>query len=171
MSPLMVTLRLLHIVLGVFWAGTLIFFATYLVPSVREVGPDGVKVMGAIQRRRFLDVMPAVAAVTMLSGLWLYWRLSGGFNWNWVISSMGLALGTGGVLSIIAFTIGVAVMRPATLRAGAISRQMASVPEGPERDNLQQQVKRLRMRSANAGRTVAVLLFGTTALMAVARYL
>ena len=67
MSPLMVTLRLLHIVLGVFWAGTLIFVATYLVPSVREVGPDGVKVMGAIVRRRFLDVMPAVAAVTIVS--------------------------------------------------------------------------------------------------------
>lgn len=171
MSPLMVTLRLLHIVLGVFWAGTLIFVATYLVPSVREAGPDGVKVMGAIQRRRFLDVMPAVAAVTILSGLWLYWLLSGGFNWNWVMSPMGLALGTGGVLAIVAFTIGVVVMRPATLRAGAISRHMASALEGPERDSLQQQVKQLRMRSAAAGRAVAVLLFLTTALMAVARYL
>ena len=171
MSPLMVTLRLLHIVLGVFWAGTLIFVATYLVPSVREVGPDGVKVMGAIVRRRFLDVMPAVAAVTIVSGLWLYWLLSGGFNLNWVMSPMGLALGIGGVLAIIAFTIGVIVMRPATLHAGAIARQMGSAPEGPERDSMQQQVKQLRMRSATAGRAVAVLLFLTTALMAVARYL
>lgn len=171
MSPLIVTLRLLHIVLGVIWAGTLIFFATYLVPSVREAGPDGMKVMAAIQRRRFLDVMPVVAAVTILSGLWLYWRMSGGFNWNWMMSSMGLALGIGGVLSIIAFTIGVGVMRPATLRAGAIARQMSSVQEEPERQRQQQQVKDLRMRSAKAGRAVALLLFGTTALMAVARYL
>ena len=36
---------------------------------------------------------------------------------------------------------------------------------------LRQLVKRLRMRSATSGRTVAVLLFVTTALMAVARYL
>lgn len=171
MDPVIVTLRLLHIVLGVLWAGTLIFFATYLVPSVREVGPDGMKVMAAIQSRRFLDVMPAIAAVTILSGLWLYWRVSGGFNWAWITTPTGMALGIGGLLSITAFIIGVGVMRPATLRAGALAREMSSVPEGPEREGPQNLVKRLRMRSARAGRAVALLLFATTALMAVARYL
>ncbi len=171
MSPLIVTLRLLHIVLGVFWAGTLIFVAMYLVPSVREAGPDGMKVMAAIQRRRFLDVMPAVATVTILSGLWLYWRISGGFNLAWMMTPMGLALGIGGLLSITAFIIGVGVMRPATLRAGALAREMSSAPEGPDRDAQQRQVQQLRMRSVKAGRVVALLLLATTALMAVARYL
>ncbi len=171
MSPLIVTLRLLHIVLGVLWVGTLIFFATYLVPSVREAGPDGMKVMAAIQRRRFLDVMPAVAAVTILSGLWLYWRISGGFHWAWIMTPMGLALGIGGLLSITAFIIGVGVMRPATLRAGALAREMSSVPQGPGRDVQQKQVQQLRMRSAQASQVVALLLLATTALMAVARYL
>jgi hypothetical protein len=55
MSLLVITLRLLHIVLGAFWVGTLIFFALFLIPSVRDAGPDGAKVMAALQRRRFLD--------------------------------------------------------------------------------------------------------------------
>ena len=36
MTLLIITLRLLHIVLGVFWAGTLVFFAAFLVPSVKD---------------------------------------------------------------------------------------------------------------------------------------
>ncbi len=171
MSGLIVTLRLLHIILGVFWAGTLFFFAIYLVPSVREAGPDGLKVMAAIQRRRFLDVMPAVAALTVISGFWLYWLVSGGFQPTWMGSVTGQALGLGGVLAVVAFAIGVGVMRPATLRAGAIAQEMSSAPEGPGRDAQQKQVQQLRMRSVKAGRVVALLLLATTALMAVARYL
>ena len=170
MDPVIVTMRLLHVVLGVFWAGSLIFFAMFLVPSVRDAGPDGAKVMAALQRRRFLDVMPVVAALTILSGLWLYWRMSGGFNWAWITSSTGLALGIGGVIAVVAFGIGVDVMRPAALRAGAIAKQMATSPEGPDRDAQLAQVQQLRQRSAKAGRVVAALLFVTTALMAVARY-
>lgn len=171
MSLLVVTLRLVHIVLGAFWAGTLIFFAMFLVPSVREAGPEGAKVMAALQRRRFLEVMPAVALLTIISGIWLYWRLSGGLSSAWITSPGGLSLGIGGALSIVAFIIGVGIMRPATLRAGALARQLAAAPEGPERSALANDVQQLRRRGMIAGRVVAGLLVMTTALMAVARYL
>ena len=171
MNLLIVTLRLLHIVLGVFWAGTLVFFATFLVPSVRDVGPDGAKVMSALQRRRFLDVMPAVAALTILSGLWLYWRLSGGLSIGWVTSRFGLALGLGGLLSVIAFGIGIGVMRPAALRAAALAQGLATSPEGPERATQLAAVQQLRQHTVTAGRVVAVLLIFATALMAMARYI
>jgi hypothetical protein len=171
MSLLVVTLRLLHIVLGAFWAGTLIFFALFLVPSVRDAGPDGAKVMAALLRRRFLDVMPMVAALTILSGIWLYWRLSGGFTNAWVTSPSGLALGIGGVLAIVAFVVGVGIMRPASLRAAALAKQAATSPEGPERSAQLEIVQQLRSRGVKAGRVVAALLALVTALMAVARYL
>ena len=171
MNLLILILRLLHIVLGVFWAGTLIFLAAFLVPSVKDVGPDGAKVMAALQRRRFLDVMPIVAALTILSGLWLYWRMSGGFNPAWVTSPIGLALGIGGLLALVAFGIGVGIMRPAALRAGALAELVAQSPEGMDRSAQLSTVQRLRRRSATAGRLVAALLTVATALMAVARYL
>jgi hypothetical protein len=171
MSLLVVTLRLVHIVLGAFWVGTLIFFALFLVPSVRDVGPDGAKVMAALQRRRFLDVMPAVAILTILSGIWLYWRLSAGFSSAWVSSPSGLALGFGGVLAVVAFLIGIGIMRPAALRAAALAQQAATAPEGQERSAQLAIVQQLRGRSVTAGRVVATLLALATALMAVARYL
>ena len=171
MSLLVITLRLVHVVLGVFWAGTLIFFALFLGPSVRDAGPDGAKVMAGLLRRRFLEVMPAVALLTILSGLWLYWRTSAGLTSVWVTSPAGLAFGLGGVLSVVAFVIGVGIMRPATLRAGALARELATAPEGPERTARAATVQQLRRRGMIAGRAVAVLLALVTALMAVARYL
>ena len=171
MNLLVLTLRLVHIVLGVFWAGTLIFFAAFLVPSVQDAGPDGGKVMAALQRRRFLDIMPIAAALTIISGVWLYWRISVVFNLVWVTSPVGLALGIGGLLSLVAFGIAVGVMRPAALRAGALAQLVAQSPEGPERAAQASALQQLRRRSAIAGRLVAVLLTVTTALMAVARYL
>ncbi len=168
---LLLILRLLHIVCGVFWAGTLIFFAAFLVPSVQEVGPDGAKVMAALQRRRFLDVIPVVAALTILTGLWLYWRLSAGLTYTWVTSAFGLTLGIGGLLAFAAFGIGVGIMRPAVLRAAALAAQTAESSAGLDPSAQLATVQRLRRRTAAAGRLVAVLLIVATALMAVARYL
>ena len=171
MDFLVLTLRLIHVVLGVFWAGTLIFFAVFLIPSVRDAGPDGAKVMAALQRRRFLDVMPVVAALTTVSGFWLYWRMSTGLGSAWAASPGGIALGVGGVLALLAFGIGVAVMRPAALRAGALAQAAAQAPEGPDRAAQLATVQQLRGRSARAGRLVAALLAAVTVLMAAARYL
>ena len=64
----MVILRLLHIVFGVFWAGSAIFFAFILQPRLRALGPDiQTRVMGAL-----IPVMgPALitsAVVTIAAG-------------------------------------------------------------------------------------------------------
>ncbi|HEX9729259.1 MAG TPA: hypothetical protein VGA37_12205 [Gemmatimonadales bacterium] len=164
MDPLLVSLRLVHVVLGVFWAGTLIFTALFLAPAIRDTGPDGAKVMGALLRRRFFDIMPAVALLTLLSGVWLYWRVSGGFNPDYVRSASGATLGVGGVAAIIAFGIGVGVMRPAMLRAAALM-------QAPDRERQQDTIQRLRQRGTTGGRVVAALLVLAAAAMAVARYL
>ena len=163
--------RVLHILLGASGAGTLIFNALFLAPALAEAGPDGAKVMAGVQRRRFMDVMPVVALLTILSGLWLYWRASGGFNAAWSRSPMGMAYGMGGIPAIVAFGIGVGVMRPAMMRAGRIVSQVTQASDPAQRESLMAPLPGLRRRSANAGRAVALLLALTVALMAVARYL
>ncbi len=168
---MMIFLRLVHIILGVFWAGTLFFVVLFLGPSVRAVGPDGARVMQALQRRQFMNVMPVVAALTILSGLILYWRLSGGLAAGWVTSPFGLSLTVGGVASILAFAIGVFGMRAATLRASRLGAALASTPQGEERETSQAEIQRLRLRAATSARWVAGLLVIAVATMAVARYL
>ena len=70
--------RLVHIVVGVFWAGTVIFNAWLLAPALRDIGPDAGKVMGALARRGMLVILPVTGILTILSGLWLYWHASVG---------------------------------------------------------------------------------------------
>ncbi len=169
MDALLVTTRLLHVLLGTFWAGTLIFNALFLVPAIRDAGPDGAKVVAGLMRRRFLDVMPLVAVLTILSGLWLYWHVSGGFQPAYMGSSIGMTYGAGALASIAAFLIGVGVMRPAMLRAAALT-QAAAQAAPAEREAQLAAAQALRLRGVTAGRVVAALLVLAVAAMAVGRY-
>jgi len=170
-DALMIVLRLLHVVLGVFWAGTLFFVAWLLIPSVGDAGPDGAKVMQALQRRGMLNIVPVAALLTILSGLVLYWRVSGGFQPAWSGSPTGMSLGIGAVSAIVAFVIGVFVMRAATLKAGALSQTLAQLTEASAREARMAEIQALRLRAAQAARWVAALLAIAVATMAVARYL
>lgn len=166
----MLLLRLVHILLGVYWAGTLMFFATLLEPSVREAGPDGARVMAALQRRGYLTYMPAIALFTILSGLWLFYRVSGRMDPEWLHSATGMSLSTGALAAIVAFIIGVFVMRPTALRAMAMARAAQEV-DGAEREARMAAIAPLRRRVTLATRWVGALLAVAVTTMAVARYL
>ena len=170
MDPLLIVLRVVHVVGGVFWAGAILFVAHFLEPAVREAGPDGAKVMQALQRRRYLDVMPVVAALTLVSGFWLYWRTFGRVHPGPGASGVELALGIGGLVSLVAFVVGVTVMRPSALGIGRLGAELAQAP--PDRtEALGAELAGLRRRVRAAGRVVAALLGIAIVCMAVARYL
>jgi uncharacterized membrane protein len=171
MSLDFVIARMLHILLGAFWVGTMIFNTLFLAPALGEAGPDGAKVMAGVQRRRFMDVMPIVALLTIVTGVWLYWRASGGFSAGWSRSPMGRGYGAGGILAIIAFGIGVGVLRPTMARIGKLAAGAGQATDPAQREGLMAQIAGLRGRSTTAGRLVAALLVVATVLMGVARYL
>jgi uncharacterized membrane protein len=170
MDVTMVLLRLLHVGLGVFWVGTMIFNAAFLGPSVRDAGPDGAKVMAGIMQRRFMDIMPIVALITVLSGLWLYWKASGGLQPAYVHSAPGITFAVGGVLGIIAYAVGITVVRPSMMNAVRLGPTVAQASPA-ERDALAARVQAYRARAMGAGKVVAVLLGLAAAAMGVARYL
>ena len=167
----MVVMRLLHVVLGVFWAGALFFMTFFLAPSVADAGPDGAKVVQAMLRRGVMTIMPIAAITTILSGLVLMWRVSAGFQPAWARSPTGMALGIGAVAAIIAFGIGIAVMRPAQMKAAALAATMGQLTNAKEREARMAELQALRLRSARASQWVAGLLALTVVTMAVARYL
>jgi uncharacterized membrane protein len=151
-------MRLLHILTGIFWVGTMMFNTAFLFPALKDTGPDGAKVGMALTNRRFPVIMPIVALVTILSGLWLFWSVSGGFQEPFMQSHMAKALSFGAVCAIVAFIIGVVVVRPAMVQA------MALAQSNPQRAQL------LRVRADVVGRVVTALLALAAAAMAVARY-
>lgn len=169
MDPLLILLRVVHVVGGVFWGGAILFVVHFLEPAVRDVGPDGGKVMLALQKRRYLDVVPAVALATVVSGFWLYYRLFGRFHPGPGASGAELWLGAGGIASLVAFVVGVTAMRPAAIRIGRLAAELAQAP--PEKkEAIGAEVARLRGRMRTAGRIAAALVGVAILCMAVGRY-
>ncbi len=162
--------RVLHIGLGVFWAGAMIFVAAFLLPSIQEAGPDGAKVAVGLAKRRFLDIMPVAALVTVLSGFYLYWKSSAGFSPDYMGSPTGMAIGLGSVTALLALALGLTIVRPSMKRAMKLAQAAAGAP-AESREGMQAEAQTLRGKAAGAGKAVAWLLAATTIAMAVARYL
>ena len=171
MDPIILILRVVHILLGVFWAGAVFVIVGFVSPAIGDAGPDGAKVMGALVKRRFLNIVPAAGFATIVSGFWLLSRDSSGFETSWMGSRTGMAFSTGAVFALVALVIGVAVMRRSIMRAMAIGQSLPQVAEGPAREAAMAQMQQLRGRAIAAGRVVAGLLTVTVVAMALARYL
>ena len=171
MDILLILLRVVHVVGGVFWAGAVLFVVHFLEPSVREAGPDGARVMQALQKRRYLDVVPATAAFTLVSGYWLYWRIFGRLHPGPGASGAELGLAIGGLAALVAFVIGVTLLRPSALRIGALGAELGEATAPDRKESLAEEIGRLRNRMRRSGRWVAALLGVAIVCMAVGRYL
>ncbi len=161
-------IRALHVLAGAFWLGATVFAAWWVMPSMQDAGPDAVKVMQGMQRRGIMALFPILAGVTVLTGLWLFWRYTGHFSPEVSRSHAGMAFGFGGVTGILAFIVG-AVTGASMGRANRTAAQAASAPE-KERAALMATVTQLRQRAAAANRLTAALLVVTIVLMSIALY-
>jgi hypothetical protein len=163
-------LRVLHIVVGAFWVGTVVFVATFLMPTLKAVGPGAAPVMGHLaQVRRLPIVLLTSAWITLLSGAALAWHNAGPLGFRWFSVGPGRVYGLGAVLAFIATLLGMAVNAPAARRMGAITHR-ALAGGGPPSAEDQLELRRLQTRLTNASNVAAVLLVLALLAMAVARY-
>jgi uncharacterized membrane protein len=165
----LIVARIIHVLLGVTWVGSMFFVTTFLVPSVGDVGPDGSKVIAALSRRKFMVFLPAAGIITILSGLYLYWVASSGFAPEYMRSGAGQTYGIGAALAIIGFVLGVTITRPAMIKSMQLA-QSAMSASPTEREAIMAQAMALRARSASVGRVILVLLMTATLTMAIGRY-
>jgi hypothetical protein len=170
-DPLVIVLRFVHVVAGAIWVGMVVFTTFFLMPAIQEVGPDGGKVMAAVQRRGLMTVMPILALGALISGIWLYLRAAAGMHAEFARSPVGMAFGLGGLAAIAAWVLGVAVLRPSMLKAMALGQSLGPSASAEERQSVMAEAQRLRARAAAASRATAYLLLFSVAAMAVARYL
>jgi hypothetical protein len=85
-------------------------------------------------------------------------------------SRVGLTFTIGGVAALIAFVLGITLVRPAMKRASALAEVVESARTDEERAAPAAEAQRLRARGATAGRVATWLLLLAVAAMAVARY-
>jgi uncharacterized membrane protein len=166
MTTFYLTVRFLHVLAGAMWVGMAVFSAFFLMPAIQETGPDGGKVMAALERRGVVALIPIIVSISILSGLWLYWRYTGGFTPEISRSHAGMAFGAGGAIAIVAAIIGIAVVSRSLAKATALAKQVMTMPEAG-RASAMTAVQQLRKRAMTAARIVAVLVIVVIGLMSV----
>jgi uncharacterized membrane protein len=114
-------LRMLHILFAALWLGSAAFLTLYLLPALRQLGPAGSATLRSLDRRGLHRFMGAVGGVSVLSGLWLYWTLTGGFNAQAIGSHTGMVYGLGGLAGLLAAVIGGGVIGRSIKRLDALT--------------------------------------------------
>ena len=166
----LIILRLLHITCGVFWAGAAIYLAAFVSPAVKALGPDGGKFMQQLAKTNKLPLVMTIAATTnIVAGILLLWKLSNGFQYDWMISKHGLVLNGGVSLGIIAYLEGLLVTRTTILKINALGAQLAG--GGPPSQEQLQLMNGYRQKVITANNIAASLLAVTVISMSLVRYL
>jgi uncharacterized membrane protein len=126
----LVMIRLIHVLLGIFWGGTVIFVTIYLMPSIRAAGPAGGKVMAQLMKRGYLGAITLVGLFTVLTGVYVLWSVSSGFHSDFMGSVRGIVLSTGGLTGFLALGVLAHMSRPTARKLGVVAQRM-SAGEGP----------------------------------------
>jgi uncharacterized membrane protein len=167
----LIILRIVHILTGVFWVGSGLFFFFLLEPAVNELGPQGAPVMRHLaQKKKMPVVIVSASALTVLAGLLLYWRDSNGFDLDWVTSPTGLAFGLGGIAAIVAFLMGFVAIKPRVDRMGAIGADVAAAGGTPSQAQLAE-IQGIQHSLRRIGLVDMLLLTFAVLTMATARFL
>lgn len=157
-------LRTLHIVIAALWVGSATLLTAFVGPTLRRT-PNGGEIMGGMMQRHFGLFMAAIGMITVLSGLWLYWSFTEGFSRSLVLSGPGIVFGIGGIAGVIAALVGGGIIGRHSARTVALARQMAQMPDGPDREAQAATISALTKRVAVASKVDAVMLLLALVLM------
>ncbi len=171
MNYYLTSLRLLHIVPGIFWAGGVLYMAFFVMPAIQKLGPDGGKFMQQLAKTNNLPTfMTTLGTISVVAGLLLLWEVSGHFNLEWLVSFHGVVLLTGATAGIVALTLGFLINKPTALRIAVMGAEIArgGVPPSPAQI---QELERLRNRISFGTRLIAALMSVAIIAMAAIRYI
>lgn len=172
-SAYMVVFRIVHILAGVIWVGSVFLFVIYVQPSAAAIAPAGAPFMAELLgKRRMVDGIITAAVVTVLGGLFLYWRdwhIYASFE-DWIGSAFGVTLTIGAICAITALAIGILVTRPNVMRMLALGRRAAE-SGGPPAPETAAEIGAIQARLKVAARISLGLVLLAVLAMASARYL
>jgi|SRR5690348_1469799 len=163
-------LRAAHVLLAALWLGAAFMLSVFVMPAVRDVGPGGGQFMQTLQRRKLHAFMALAATLTVLTGLWLYWRFTAGLDEEVILSPGGLAFGIGGICGLLAMILGGAILGRGFARIVALGERAAAGPEA-ERAAHMQDIELLRQRLGVAGKLILLLMVLALVLMAIGHYI
>lgn len=149
-------LRVAHVLLAAVWIGMTAFVALLLMPTIKEPGIGGAPLAQAMMRRGLHIYMASLGGTVVLTGFYLYWRFTGGFDPALSATRGAMVFGTGGIAGTLALILGGAVV-------GRNAKKMATAASPAE-------FAAARDKSATFGLVVLVLQLIAIAAMALGHY-
>lgn len=166
MNTLVILLRLVHVVSGVFWLGSSMLTTFFISPAVKATGDAGQQLMGYLVNKARLSVrITAAAILTVLAGGGLYWIDSQGLTSSWQTSGPGVGFGLGGLFALAGFGSGLLVGR----YAGQLGKLGAQAKGKPSADLLAR-MQGLQRQMTAVGHISTGFLMLALVCMATARY-
>lgn len=169
MSWLIVALRLIHIVGGVFWAGAVWVLARFIEPTATAAGPEGGRFLQRFAGSGYTPAVMSAGIGTIVAGLALMWIDSGGFEPAFMGSHFGITLSLGAACAVVAAVFGIGLGARNAMRLKAVGAAVQGQAGGPTPEQLAE-MKAIQGRLRTGGRVAAVLLGLTVVCMAIARY-
>jgi len=163
-------LRVLHVLCAATWIGSTAFMALMLVPAVEGAGPSGGQVMARLDGRGYHAYMAVLSFTTVLTGLYLIWRFTGGFDADVAATHASIAFGIGGAAGILALILGAVVVGRGAKQAADIMGRATTMPDGPAKGSLIQQATAARRRVKAGVKVVMALQAAALVLMTVGHY-
>jgi len=167
MNYLTITLRLIHIIFGVFWAGAGLVMFFFIGPTLGATAEAGQKfAQHLMNQTRFTAILTTSAILTVLAGFFLYWIDSDGFSSAWMHSGPGIGFAIGAAFGLIGLIFGAVVGNT----NGALAKLGSQIQGKPTPEQMAQ-IGALRKRLSVVSPINAYSLLIATLLMATARYL
>lgn len=168
MTNLMIFLRVLHVIAGIYVAGSYLFLVPILEPKLKRLGPP-------IQSPVMRALMPTLLLVNGISFIILLGTgvamtlitRSGALN-SLFVTGWGWAIIIGLVVTVAAAIVGFGMMAPTGMRMEKIGRGIEGRAPNPEE---RQQLGRLSARVETLSRINFVLILVALATMIASRYL
>lgn len=161
--------RIAHVLFAAIWIGAVVFTTFFVMPSLGEIGPAGAPFMQAMIRRKLHVFMASLGGLTVVTGLYLYYRFTGGFDPALSGTRGAMVFGTGGILGIIALVIGGAVIGRNMKKIGELTDRLATAPPA-DRAVLGGEIAAAQARAGTGSRIVVALLVIAISLMAIGHY-
>jgi len=167
MTILFISLRLIHILAGIFWVGAAVVTTAFLMPAARAMGPEGGRFLQfVLGKQRMSNYISLSAILTVLPGIAVYWIKTSGLQSAWIFISAGLIITIGAITGIAAAILGGAVTAPTAARMESLSKEMQSAGGPPKPEQLAQ-LQAMQKRLGKAGLWGAILLVITVVTMAI----
>ena len=161
-----ISLRILHVVIGVLWAGSAFYSGLIMMPKIHALKSDIERPAMRAVSGLTGPIMMVGSIIVLASGIWLALRMQGSLN-VYFSTGWGLTMLISFIAMIISSVVGFGFIAPSAFGEERLLRSIEGRDPTPDED---QQLERLSARHVALVRINFVLIFIAVVAMPISRF-